>query len=99
MKIEFEGVSITLEKLGNNPVISDIDKNVIMIKQWRVPSFTEPNVNYIVTQDIRNNIWTCTCPDHINRVRDCKHIKDVMSNLHKHERLTEFVLFDHMVED
>jgi len=46
---------------------------------WEVDSFTEPFLTYIVKCVYGS--WTCTCPDHIYRMRNCKHIRLVIDRL------------------
>jgi hypothetical protein len=40
---------------------------------------TTPNLTYLVGIDAQTDLYTCTCPDHIYRHRDCKHIKRVQA--------------------
>jgi hypothetical protein len=51
---------------------------VIILKHYieaLVSSESEKGSYYRVTKDTRG--WTCTCKDHQQRKRDCKHINEV----------------------
>jgi hypothetical protein len=57
----------------------------VPIYAWRVPSFTDPRVDYTVTYHVSErasgNGWACDCPDFDARgeYRNCKHIKSLMN--------------------
>ena len=47
---------------------------------WRfVRSSTHPNLFYRISVDPKTDLFTCECPDHVNRHRDCKHIRQVQA--------------------
>jgi len=43
------------------------------MKSWIVPSQTDPRRNYVVMLN-DDGSWSCDCPDHRYRGRECKHI-------------------------
>ena len=47
--------------------------------RYPVPSETVPNLTYLVGIDVMTDLYTCTCPDHTYRHRDCKHIRRVQA--------------------
>jgi len=44
---------------------------------WLVRSDRDPDTAYTIATDPRTLLYTCTCPDHSYRQRDCKHIRVV----------------------
>ena len=46
---------------------------------WDIPSETTPGLCYRVSIDPGSELYTCECPDHQSRFRDCKHIRRVQS--------------------
>jgi hypothetical protein len=53
--------------------------SVYRIPAWDIPSETTPGRYYRVSIDLRTELYTCECPDHQKRFRDCKHIKRVQA--------------------
>ncbi len=50
------------------------------MKSWRVPSQTQPGVEYTVSVD-ESGSWSCTCPHYTYRRSTCKHIVTVQTEL------------------
>ena len=48
----------------------------VYLKRVEVPSFSNPEKTYIVTQK-EDGTWQCSCPVWIYRRRTCKHIEAV----------------------
>ena len=48
-------------------------------RQWLVRSSRDPETLYTINIDPQTFLFTCTCPDHQYRQRDCKHIKAVQT--------------------
>ena len=46
-------------------------------RQWLVRSSRDPETLYTIGIDPQTFLFTCTCPDHTYRQRDCKHIRRV----------------------
>lgn len=44
-----------------------------------VRSDAHPTRYYAVGVDPRTDLYVCECPDHMNRARDCKHIRRVQA--------------------
>ena len=51
--------------------------SVYTARQWLVRSERDPETLYTITIDPHTLLFTCTCPDHTYRQRDCKHIRVV----------------------
>ena len=49
-------------------------------REWKVPSSSDPSKNYTVTCSPNGN-FACTCPHHVYRRAECKHIKQVKESL------------------
>ncbi len=47
------------------------------INQWMIESESDPNKTYTVTKHSEFK-WSCTCPHHIFRRAECKHIREAM---------------------
>jgi hypothetical protein len=56
----------------------EVIEKIIKLKAL-VPSESQEGAFYIVDYD--GTDWTCTCPDHKNRHRDCKHIEEAKGEL------------------
>jgi len=50
------------------------------LRSWRVPSQSEPGVEYMVTLSDEGS-WSCTCPHYTYRHTVCKHILKVREEL------------------
>ncbi len=48
-------------------------------QQWLVRSERDPETLYTIGIDPQTYLFTCTCPDHMYRQRDCKHIRVVQT--------------------
>lgn len=53
--------------------VVEIEEPTATPKFWNIPSESDIDKEYIVRLDT-NGIWTCSCPDHMYRLKDCKHI-------------------------
>jgi hypothetical protein len=47
-------------------------------------------IEYIVTHYVQQNRFTCTCPDHIYRERECKHIKAVKKDIQEECKVVRY---------
>ena len=53
--------------------------SVYTARQWLVRSARDPETLYTIGIDPQSFLFTCTCPDHTYRQRDCKHIRLVQA--------------------
>jgi len=51
------------------------------IEEYRVTG--DRGITYIVTHYTDEDRWSCTCPDHVYRERECKHIKAVKKQIQR----------------
>jgi hypothetical protein len=75
LQVEFESEP---ESEQSSDSESDTDSGLPELNQMAVsvPSMTDPNVSY----DVNVAKGSCTCPDHIYRNRECKHLKALKSS-------------------
>lgn len=56
-----------------------------------VPSSTDKSVTYLIRK-VGADVWTCSCPDSVNRSRgrqySCRHISELTASLLKHGGLS-----------
>jgi hypothetical protein len=81
LQVEFESEPESEQSSDSDLSISsgsDTDSGLEELNQMAVsvPSMTDPNVSYYV--NVANG--SCTCPDHIHRKRECKHLKALKSS-------------------
>ena len=53
---------------------------VYTARQWLVRSARDPETLYTISIDPQTFLFVCTCPDHVYRQRDCKHIRRVQAH-------------------
>ena len=66
---------------GSNVSVSIVADNDNSINKIVIPSFTNSQVRYVVTND--NGVLSCSCPDFQIRGRVCKHIKALKDSILK----------------
>ena len=61
------------------PVTTTHPSTVYTDQEWLVRSDRDPEHLYTIGIDPATLLFTCTCPDHQYRQRDCKHIRVVQA--------------------
>jgi hypothetical protein len=73
----FEG----LESVSNPITPTEKAKQTLSSKnRWTIPSSSDETKQYIVSKN-KDGTFSCTCPHHIFRKAECKHIKKVKESL------------------
>jgi hypothetical protein len=55
--------------------------DVVQKRTWEVVSSSNKDITYTITHDPSKDRWSCNCPGNMYRGKDCRHIKEVRSEL------------------